>query len=243
MPQPVYPESFHSSASGPINTLLKTKLREHALTLRDLSTSLRADSTLSTDQVQATLRAKKEQLMQEVYTIMTATLGVPPKPDAPFTWEYYNEDGKYGKWEGTPLEFYRMFTTKYTVRFFFVFLTTRIYLPRSFSLGSASRLSTIQETSTANSTPSTSLGTSGVAAVSFVSSALSSIRANVKTYFPDVNTTSDDLKAAIVRSIKAGQPVFFGCDVGQFSSSAKDIGIMDTAYHQYEVSQGLRSCA
>lgn len=60
--------------------------------------------------------------MQEVYTIMTATLGVPPKPDVPFTWEYYNEDGKYSKWEGTPIEFYRAFTTKYPVgRFFFVF--------------------------------------------------------------------------------------------------------------------------
>ncbi|KAN0090884.1 Peptidase C1B, bleomycin hydrolase [Tylopilus felleus] len=198
VPQPVYPESFHSSASGPINTLLKTKLREHALTLRDLSTSLRADSTLSTDQVQATLRAKKEQLMQEVYTIMTATLGVPPKPDAPFTWEYYNEDGKYGKWEGTPLEFYRMFTTKYTPGECFSLIND----PRNVY----SQLYTVDK--------------------------LGNIWGGRRVLY--VNTTSDDLKAAIVRSIKAGQPVFFGCDVGQFSSSAKDIGIMDTAYHQYE---------
>lgn len=65
-------------------------------------------------------------------------------------------------------------------------------------------------------------------------SASSSIHANAKR-FADVNTTSDELKAAVVRSVKAGQPVFFGCDVGQFSSSLKDVGIMDTAYHQYEV--------
>lgn len=33
--------------------------------------------------------------------------------------------------------------------------------------------------------------------------------------------------------IKAGHPVFFGCDVGQFSERVG--GIMDTALHQYEV--------
>ena len=34
--------------------------------------------------------------------------------------------------------------------------------------------------------------------------------------------------------IKAGQPVFFGCDVGKFSESGS--GIMDTAVFEYEVS-------
>jgi bleomycin hydrolase len=94
---------------------LKTKLREHALTLRALSATLRADTSISSEQAQATLRAKKEQLMQEVYTVMTATLGVPPRADVPFVWEYYNEDGKYCKWEGTPLEFYKAFTARHSV--------------------------------------------------------------------------------------------------------------------------------
>jgi hypothetical protein len=115
VPQPVYPESYHSSLSGPINSLLKMKLREHALTLRALSASLRADPSISPELGLSTLRAKKEELMQEVYTVMTATLGIPPKPDASFTWEYYTEDGKYAKWEGTPLQFYKAFTTKYSV--------------------------------------------------------------------------------------------------------------------------------
>lgn len=35
--------------------------------------------------------------------------------------------------------------------------------------------------------------------------------------------------------IKAGQPVFFGCDVIKFSD--KDSGIMDTALFEYEVSR------
>jgi bleomycin hydrolase len=113
---------LHSGASNPLNSLLKTKLREHALTLRALSHSLRDDVTLSSEQVQSTLRAKKEQLMQDIYTIMSATLGVPPRPDVPFTWEYHNEDGKYCKWEGTPIDFYRAFTTKYPVGYLFLSL-------------------------------------------------------------------------------------------------------------------------
>ncbi|KIJ67907.1 hypothetical protein HYDPIDRAFT_107440 [Hydnomerulius pinastri MD-312] len=198
VPQPVYPESYHSSASNPINTLLKTKLREHALTLRALSASLRSDVSLSSDQVLATLRSKKEQLMQEVYTVMTATLGVPPKPDAPFTWEYYNEEGKYSKWEGTPLEFYKAFTTKYPPAESFSLIND----PRN----EYNKLYTVDK--------------------------LGNIWGGRSVLY--VNTVSDELKAAVVRTIKAGQPVFFGCDVGQSSDSAKDIGIMDTAYHQYE---------
>ena len=54
--------------------------------------------------------------MKEVYTIMTATLGVPPKPDEPFTYDYYTQDGKYASWTGTPQAFYKTFAyDKYSV--------------------------------------------------------------------------------------------------------------------------------
>ena len=107
IPQPLYPESLHSSLSSPLNSLLKTKLREHGLILRALSSSLRTNAGLSEYAILATLRAKKEELMKEVYVIMTATLGVPPRPNEPFTWDYYNKDGKHASWTGTPLEFYK----------------------------------------------------------------------------------------------------------------------------------------
>ena len=48
-----------------------------------------------------------------------------------------------------------------------------------------------------------------------------------------MNTEIDNLKQAVVKQIKAGVPVFFGCDVGQFSDRQK--GIMDTALFEYEV--------
>lgn len=54
------------------------------------------------------VRAKKESLMKEVYAIMTATLGVPPPADKKFVFDYCDKDGKPGRWEGTPIEFYKV---------------------------------------------------------------------------------------------------------------------------------------
>lgn len=48
-----------------------------------------------------------------------------------------------------------------------------------------------------------------------------------------MNTEIENLKNAVVKMIKAGQPVFFGCDVGQFSE--RMAGVMDTAVYDYEV--------
>ena len=106
VPQALFPESLHSSLSGPVNALLKTKLREHALVLRALSSSLREQSSMSDAAILSTLRAKKEELMKEVYTVMSATLGVPPSSKEKFTWDFYDKDGKPGHWTGTPKEFY-----------------------------------------------------------------------------------------------------------------------------------------
>jgi bleomycin hydrolase len=47
-----------------------------------------------------------------MYMIMTATLGVPPKPNRKFVWEYLDSDGKAGRWEGSPKQFYEEFGSK-----------------------------------------------------------------------------------------------------------------------------------
>jgi len=111
VPQTLYPESTHSSLSGPLNSLLKTKLREDALILRRLATSLRS-SYVTEEQILITLRSKKEELMSEVYNILTATLGTPPAKDQKFVWEYTDVNDKAGRWEGTPIEFYKTFASK-----------------------------------------------------------------------------------------------------------------------------------
>lgn len=87
--------------------MLQTKLREHAIILRELYASLKA-TNLTQDAILTAVRAKKEDLMKEVYTIMTATLGAPPPANKKFVFDYYDKDGKPGKWEGTPIEFYKV---------------------------------------------------------------------------------------------------------------------------------------
>jgi bleomycin hydrolase len=89
-----------------LNKLLKTKLREHALVLRDLSSSLRGTGQLAEGDIIAALRSKKEELLGEVYSVMSATLGVPPQPDDQFVWDYYDKDGKAGRWGGSAKQFY-----------------------------------------------------------------------------------------------------------------------------------------
>jgi bleomycin hydrolase len=106
VPQSIYPESTHSSLSGPLNKLLKTKLREHALVLRDISSSLRSSGQLSEGEIIAALRSKKEELLGEVYNVMSATLGVPQHPNDKFVWDYHDKDGKAGRWEGSANQFY-----------------------------------------------------------------------------------------------------------------------------------------
>ena len=89
-----------------MNKLLKTKLREHALVLRDLSSRLRSSGQLSGGDIIAALRSKKEDLLSEIYGVMSATLGVPPQPNDKFVWDYYDKDGKAGRWEGSAKQFY-----------------------------------------------------------------------------------------------------------------------------------------
>ncbi|KII92100.1 hypothetical protein PLICRDRAFT_36887 [Plicaturopsis crispa FD-325 SS-3] len=197
VPQAIHPESTHSSLSSPLNALLKTRLRECALVLRKLSSELKADSGLSEDEVVRTLRAKKEELMQGIYTVMSATLGAPPSPDKAFEWDYYDKDGKAGHWEGTPVEFYKTFVSKQ-------------YAPSdSFSL--------INDPRNAYETL-------------YTVDKLGNVWGGRPVLY--VNTEIENMKATVVKMIKAGQAVFFGCDVGKFSDSAK--GIMDTALYAYE---------
>ncbi|KAF8265221.1 peptidase C1B bleomycin hydrolase [Lactarius quietus] len=196
IPHTIYPESTHSSQSGPLNKLLKTKLREHALVLRNLSSSLRG-AGLSEGDILAALRSKKEVLLGEVYGVMTATLGVPPQPKDSFVWDYTDKDGKTGRWAGTAKQFYECFTNKqYPVSDSFSLIND----PRN----PYSKLYTVDK--------------------------LGNVWGGRPVLY--VNTEIENLKSTIVKMLKAGQPVFFGCDVGQFSESSS--GIMDTELFEYE---------
>ena len=70
VPQSEMPESFQSSSSRRMNTMITRKLREFALKLRTL-----IKDGLSSDEI----RNNKEEMMGEVYKMLSIHLGTPPK--------------------------------------------------------------------------------------------------------------------------------------------------------------------
>ncbi|EIE83493.1 hypothetical protein G6F46_002763 [Rhizopus delemar] len=53
-----------------------------------------------------------------------------------------------------------------------------------------------------------------------------------------INTTSDNQKQLAINVLKSGRPVWFGCDVGQFSNNR--IGAMDTKIYDYELAFNVK---
>ncbi|CZT50725.1 probable bleomycin hydrolase [Rhynchosporium secalis] len=108
VPQVLYPDSFNASASGAINQLITTKLREDALQLRALATS----GTKSTKDITAI----KEKMVREIHLILTLTLGPPPAPNAEFTWNYLDKHGAAHELRTTPVAFYKELSSPKSIR-------------------------------------------------------------------------------------------------------------------------------
>lgn len=92
VPKCVMPETFHSSNTGMLNTLLTKKLREDALKLRELSAA-GADNLMDV----------KAEMLREIYAMLCIALGEPPRS---FIFEYRDKDEAFHR-EGpyTPKEF------------------------------------------------------------------------------------------------------------------------------------------
>ncbi|KAK3310853.1 peptidase C1-like family-domain-containing protein [Chaetomium strumarium] len=97
IPQSLYPDSFSATASSTLNSIIFTKLREDALVLRNL---LSSPSTSAT----AVSNAKAE-MLREIHTILTLTLGPPPSPSEPFNWDFTDTSGKARTVRTTPQRF------------------------------------------------------------------------------------------------------------------------------------------
>lgn len=59
-------------------------------------------------QVLQASRARKEEMIKQVFDVLCITLGTPPKADDEFLWEYYDRDGKFCKLKTTPKNFYNV---------------------------------------------------------------------------------------------------------------------------------------
>ncbi len=97
VPKEVMPESFQSSATYQLNNLINIKLRKYALDARTLAANNQTNK----------INALKETTLKELYNLLVATLGMPPKS---FNFEYVTKDGEYHIEEGlTPKEFYNKY--------------------------------------------------------------------------------------------------------------------------------------
>jgi bleomycin hydrolase len=117
-PQTLYPETWHSSNSGKVDSLITSKLREYTLELRALyasrvsslssqeSLSHKSRAEIANLAIQA-CRSRKSEQMSEVYTILAMTCGVPPKADDKLTYEFYDKKGKFQSIKASPKEIYR----------------------------------------------------------------------------------------------------------------------------------------
>ncbi|MGV3466702.1 MAG: aminopeptidase C [Heyndrickxia sp.] len=95
VPKQAMPETFQSSSSMRLNAILNTKLREDAVKLRTLSSNGATEDALN---------QTKEEMLSEIYKILTLSLGKPPKT---FNFEYRNKDNKfYRDLAITPQQFY-----------------------------------------------------------------------------------------------------------------------------------------
>ncbi|KAJ5820472.1 hypothetical protein N7474_006063 [Penicillium riverlandense] len=146
------------------------------------------------------LAVRKEHFLQEIHSLVTLLLGPPPSPDKPFVWQYYDANGAAREVRQTPLEFGQQAIRSQTRA---LSRNSPAVSPgRLFSLvhdprNERNRLLTVDK-----------LG--------------NVLEGRPLTY---VNVEMQTLKKAVIAMLKAGHPVFFGCDVGKFSD--KNLGVMD----------------
>ncbi|KAK8040546.1 bleomycin hydrolase [Apiospora marii] len=148
----------------------------------------------------ATLSATKQKMMREIHLILTLTLGPPPSSTEKFDWTFKDKNGKARTVSLTPLDFARDISSP-------EFRMTSSAIAGMISLVHDPRhppLSLLTVDRLGNIV--------GGRGVSYV------------------NVPMATLKQACVATLRAGVPVFFGCDVGQASDSASgvmDLGLVD----------------
>lgn len=186
VPKYIMPESYPSSNSKVMNKILNLKLRDNAKILRKLNKK-GADFQ--------ELRKKKEEMIDEIYSILCYFLGEPPQS---FDFEYRNEDDEFYRDEDiTPLEFYQKYS--------------EVKMKDYVSIINA---------------PTSDKPFHQTYTVEFLGNVID----GKKIHY--LNLEIDKLKELSIAQIKDGEPVWFGCDVGQWSDSDK--GIMDTNLYNYE---------
>ena len=104
VPKSVYPDSASSISSSRLNYFVNDKLREYAMILRNLKKE--EESKREKYDFQSEIPTVKKNMLKEIHTILSLTLGIPPDPNDKISWEYKDKFGNFNKIDSTPLEFY-----------------------------------------------------------------------------------------------------------------------------------------
>uniref|UniRef100_A0A2P2I6B0 Bleomycin hydrolase n=2 Tax=Hirondellea gigas TaxID=1518452 RepID=A0A2P2I6B0_9CRUS len=194
VPKKCFPESYSSENSARLNRILHSKLREYTFEIKELISQ--------PDTTDENIRALLRRQMQEVFRIVSITLGLPPSQ---FTWQYYDKS-KVAKEIGpiTPKQFYQD------------------CVKPIFDIDEKVCLVNDPRPSNAYGRPYTvfCLG-------------------NMTDGRPTVynNQPIETLMKVAEESIKGGEAVWFGCEVGKFFASK--YGIQDTRAHDYKMLLGV----
>lgn len=175
--------------------------------LREYALNLRrlANSSSTSSTTSADITRAKDAMLKDIHLILTLMLGPPPLPNKQFTWEHYTPTGHYTTIKTTPLAFASELSHPNTIK-----ACAGTNVNALFSLVNDPR-NAFETLLTVDRLGNVYDG-------------------RPVTY---VNSKISVLKAAAVKQLKAGIPVFFGCDVGKFSDSRA--GIMDTRLFDYEL--------
>jgi bleomycin hydrolase len=180
---------------------------------RLLTTKLREDA-LILRRLAATsassVHTAKAKMLQEIHLILTIMLGPPPNPRKAFTWEFYDKDDKFQSIKTTPLDFAASLSSSTALR-----SNSGVDVNTLFSLVND---------------PRNDYGTL------LTVSRLGNVKEGRGIRY--VNVPMHTMKEAVISMLKAGFPVFFGCDVGKYSASGP--GIMDTDLINYELAFNIK---
>lgn len=202
-------------SSATLNAIVVSKLREYALTLRKM---LRSSATTA-----ATLEATKHKMMREIHLILTLTLGPPPSATEKFgksslreetprgapslmprtEWAFLDKSGQSRAVSLTPLEFAKDISSS------------------EFRVSSTTIASMVSLVHDPRHEPLSLMTVDRLGNV---------VGGRGVSY---INVPMTTLKQACVAMLRAGVPVFFGSDVGQFSDSVA--GILDVELIDYEL--------
>lgn len=178
-PKSAMPETYQSENTGQMSSILRQKLREYALELREMKPEKAA--------------ARKVEMLTEIYRILVECLGVPPTE---FEWARYDKQGNLvSKKSYTPKEFYNEYIGEDLEKNYIMVMND----------------------------PSREYGK------------VYEIAYDRHVYDGEnwlyINLPIERIKEMAIASIKDNVAMYFSCDVGKFSNSAK--GTLDIANYDY----------